>query len=199
MRLSIQHLVRLKDQGVEDWPLRFDALANSLIEQIDILSDAAGEFSSFSRFYSEDTSRFDLNALIREQMILFNTRDNINLTLESTDSEVFVVARKTQLTRVFVNLISNAVQAVEHKDTGNILITVERVGDNFIVKVEDDGLGVPETLTHRLFKPNFTTKNGGTGLGLAICRSIMEQSQGDIAYERSVKLGGACFIVNIPV
>lgn len=199
MRLSIQHLLRLKEQGVQDWPSRFDALANTLIEQIDILSDAAGEFSSFSRFYSEDISRFDLNDLIKEQMILFNTRDNITLKLESGEKDAFVVARKTQLTRVFVNLISNAVQAVEHKDAGNILITVKRESDNYVVKVEDDGSGVPETLTHRLFKPNFTTKNGGTGLGLAICRSIMEQSQGDIVYERSEKLGGASFIVYIPV
>jgi len=199
MRLSIQHLMRLKEQGVQDWPSRFDALANTLIEQIDILSDAAGEFSSFSRFYSEEITRFDLNDLIKEQLILFNTRDNVNLKLETGDRDAFVVARRTQLTRVFVNLISNAVQAVEHKEAGNILITVRRENENYIVKVEDDGAGVPETLTHRLFKPNFTTKNGGTGLGLAICRSIMEQSQGDIMYERSERLGGACFIVCIPV
>ncbi|PKO98665.1 MAG: hypothetical protein CVU13_09545 [Bacteroidetes bacterium HGW-Bacteroidetes-8] len=200
MRLSIQHLMRLKEQGVKDWPNRFDSLANSLIEQIDILSDAAGEFSSFSRFYSEELTRFDLNTLIREQLILFNTRDNIVLSLESSAKDAFVIARRTQLTRVFVNLFSNAVQAVEQQeDGGSIIITVERGVDYYEVKVEDDGPGVPESLTHRLFKPNFTTKSGGTGLGLAICRSIMEQSQGSIYYEKSQKLRGASFVVRIPV
>jgi len=53
-------------------------------------------------------------------------------------------------------------------------------------------------LTHRLFKPNFTTKSGGTGLGLAICRSIMEQSQGTVHYEKSQRLEGAAFVVRIP-
>jgi nitrogen fixation/metabolism regulation signal transduction histidine kinase len=200
MRLSIQHLMRLKEQGVKDWPNRFDSLANSLIEQIDILSDAAGEFSSFSRFYSEELTRFDLNTLIREQLILFNTRDNIVLSIESSAKDAFVIARRTQLTRVFVNLFSNAVQAVEQQeDGGSIIITVDRGADYYEVRVEDDGPGVPESLTHRLFKPNFTTKSGGTGLGLAICRSIMEQSQGSIYYEKSQKLRGASFVVRIPV
>jgi signal transduction histidine kinase len=190
--------MRLKEQGVKDWPKRFDALANSLIEQIDILSDAAGEFSSFSRFYSEDMIRFDLNSLIKEQIILFNTRDNIILTFESQMPDAFVSARKTQLTRVLVNLLSNAYQAVESMDNGNILVTLIKDDINYQIAVHDDGSGVPDSLTHRLFKPNFTTKSGGTGLGLAICRSIMEQSQGTINYTTSERLGGACFTVYIP-
>ncbi len=198
MRLSIQHMMRLKEQGVKDWPKRFDALANSLIEQIDILSDAAGEFSSFSRFYSEELASFDLNSLVKEQIILFNTRDNIVLTFESNVSQAPVSARKTQLTRVFVNLISNAFQSVEPKESGRIDVVLNRGDKYYEVAVHDDGEGVPESLTHRLFKPNFTTKSGGTGLGLAICRSIMEQSQGSISYRRSERLGGACFVVYIP-
>ena len=198
MRLSIQHMVRLKDRGVADWPKRFDALANSLIEQIDILSDAASEFSSFSRFYSEDLSNFDINRLIREQIVLFNTRDNISISFVSNARDAFILARKTQLTRVFVNLFSNAVQAVENDDCGKIRVTLDKCEKFYCVKVEDSGAGVPSSLTHRLFKPNFTTKSGGTGLGLAICRSIMEQSQGEIHYEVSKDLGGASFIVNIP-
>jgi len=199
MRLSIQHLMRMKEHGVEDWPKRFDALANSLIEQIDILSEAAGEFSSFSRFYSEELTRVNLHTLIREQLILFNTRDNIVLSFESEFKEAFVMARKTQLTRVLVNLFSNAVQAVEQMERGTIIITLGKDSESYIIRVEDSGQGVAESLTHRLFKPNFTTKSGGTGLGLAICRSIMEQSQGSIHYERSVRLGGAAFIVKVPV
>jgi nitrogen fixation/metabolism regulation signal transduction histidine kinase len=198
MRLSIQHMMRLKEQDVPDWAKRFDALAKSLIEQIDILSEAAGEFSSFSRFYSEDQSRFDLNTLIREQIILFNTRDNISLSFESKAKDAFVLARKTQLTRMFVNLISNAVQAVENQNEGRIVVSLVWDEPYYKICVEDSGSGVPDSLTHRLFKPNFTTKSGGTGLGLAICRSIMEQSQGTVHYERSERLGGASFVVRIP-
>jgi signal transduction histidine kinase len=199
MRLSIQHLVRLKEQGMEDWPRRFDLLANSLIEQIDILSDAASEFSSFSRFYSEELRDVELNSLIKEQIVLFSNRDNISVSFSSNCKEAIVFARRTQLTRVLVNLLSNAVQSLEKKEKGKISVTLRLSRSYYEVSVEDDGAGVPENLSNRLFKPNFTTKSGGTGLGLAICRSIIEQSQGEIFYSLSQKLGGANFTFRLPV
>lgn len=197
MRLSIQHLMRLKQQNVEGWQEKFDGLAHSLMEQIDILSDAAGEFSSFSRFFSEELSNTELNRLIREQIILFNTNDNISIRFKSDDYEANIFARKTQITRVLVNLMSNAVQSVESQTSGEILVSLRKDEKYYIISIEDDGPGVPDNLTHRLFKPNFTTKSSGTGLGLAICRSIMEQSQGSIDYSRSETLGGANFTVKI--
>jgi signal transduction histidine kinase len=92
-----------------------------------------------------------------------------------------------------VNLISNAVQAVEHQSEAKILVTLSGDNDYITLSIEDSGPGVPEEYVNKLFKPNFTTKSGGTGLGLYICRSIIEQSQGTISYRRSEKLGGACF------
>lgn len=199
MRLSIQHLVRMKSQGVPDWPNKFDALANSLIEQIDILSETAGEFSSYSRFYSEELRPVELNTLIREQILLFNTRDNIQIKFDSDQERAEIIARKTQLTRVLVNLLSNAIQAMTHLESGKICVSLRKENDFYEISVEDSGPGVPDNLTHRLFKPNFTTKSGGTGLGLAICRSIIEQSQGEISYSKSELLGGARFNMKLPI
>ena len=108
------------------------------------------------------------------------------------------MARKTQLTRVLVNLLSNAVQAVENLERGKIIVSLDWEDPCYRVSVEDNGEGVAESLTHRLFKPNFTTKSGGTGLGLAICHSIMEQSQGSIHYESSDRISGASFVIKIP-
>jgi len=198
MRLSIQHLMRLKNQNIPDWPNRFEALANSLIEQIDILSETAGEFSSYSRFYSEELKKVDLNALIKEQILLFNTSDKIIITYNTDENEAIITARKAQLTRVLVNLLSNAVQAMSHQDYGNVIVSLAGLEGYYEISVEDSGPGVPSNLTNRLFKPNFTTKSGGTGLGLAICRSIIEQSQGEIAYATSGTLGGAKFVIKLP-
>lgn len=60
MKISIQHLVHIKKQGNPDWKDRFDALASMLIEQIDILSNTASEFSSFAKFYNEEVTQVDL-------------------------------------------------------------------------------------------------------------------------------------------
>lgn len=197
MRLSIQHLRRMKQQEVPNWEQRFDAVSTSLLEQIDILSDTAAEFSNFAKFYNEENSILDLNSLIKDQITLFNNRDNIAISF-TTDFEVaYVYARKSQLTRVFVNLISNAVQAVEAQRDAEIRICVQGEDDCFRVDVADNGPGVKPEDRHRLFKPNFTTKSGGTGLGLAICKNIIDQSNGEIRYEAS-ETGGADFIIRLP-
>ncbi|MCL2726803.1 MAG: HAMP domain-containing histidine kinase [Bacteroidales bacterium] len=198
MRLSLQHLMRLKRENVPDWPERFDGLAHTLIEQIDILSDAASELSSFSRFYSEESTPVELNHLIREQCTLFSTGEAVHLYFLSEVDPATVLGRKQQLSRVLVNLISNSRQALEGIQNGQIRLRLTQQGDWFALHIEDNGPGVPEKLRNRLFTPNFTTKSGGTGLGLAICRSIIEQSQGTISYTTS-EWGGASFTIKLPV
>ena len=112
-------------------------------------------------------------------------------------------ARRSQLARVLVNLITNAIQAIDNSGTadGRIRISLSPAeaegGDCWRIDVEDNGPGVSEEDLPKLFTPNFTTKKTGTGLGLAICRSIIEQSQGTITYTRS-SLGGARFTIELP-
>lgn len=197
MRLSIQHLMRLKQENSPKWITRFDKVSASLLEQIDILSEAASEFSNFSRFYMEDPTRVEWNALIKEQLVLFNTSDHIKLHFQSDVNPAIVLGRRTQLVRLLVNLLSNAIQAVEELSIGVITLTLTQEGDFYLLQVADNGPGVAPENRDKLFKPNFTTKSSGTGLGLAICRGILEQSQGEIFYTSS-EWGGACFNVRIP-
>lgn len=196
MRLSIQHLIRLKQRGIEGWEEKFEDVANSILEQIDILSNTASEFSSFAKFYYEDNAQINLYQLISEQMVLFDTRENIRIAFDYCSNDCMVYARKGQIIRVLVNLVSNAVQALEESG-GYIRIALGQEGDSYIVSIDDNGSGVKEEDEVKLFKPNFTTKSSGTGLGLAICRNIIEQSGGKISYKRS-SLGGACFSFTLP-
>ena len=123
----------------------------------------------------------------------------------------FVMAPKPQLIRVFVNLITNAVQAVEihQKEAaergeayteGKVVISLRNsMRDGYYdIVFDDNGPGVSEENLDKLFTPNFTTKSSGTGLGLAICRNIIEKCEGEISYRKSFALGGASFIVTIP-
>ena len=198
MRLSIQHLVRLKQRNVPGWEEKFEEVAGSILEQIDILSETASEFSSFAKFYYEESTPLNLYNLIAEQKILFDTHENVKILFNYCSEEAYVYARKGQIIRVLVNLISNAVQAVESVGRGYIRISLLQEGSYYIVSIEDNGPGVKEENEHKLFTPNFTTKSSGTGLGLAICRNIIEQSGGTIHYSRS-DLGGANFSFRLPV
>ena len=122
-----------------------------------------------------------------------------------------VMAPKPQLIRVFVNLMTNAIQAVEimQKEAlengetphdGKVLICLRHStrDGHYDIAFDDNGPGVKGENLSKLFTPNFTTKSGGTGLGLAICRNIIEKCNGEISYQKSFALGGASFIVSIP-
>jgi signal transduction histidine kinase len=109
---------------------------------------------------------------------------------------------KPQLTRVFVNLINNSVQAMTERgdSDGTVRISLRNsITEGFYdIVFEDSGPGVADENIDKLFTPNFTTKNGGSGLGLAISRSVLERCGASISYSRSFALGGACFTILYP-
>ncbi len=210
IKLEIQRLIRLKQNGNPAWEEKFDKVSAVVLEHIDILTETANEFSTFAKLYTEDPVLMDLDKTLKDQLMIFDNRENIRLQYIGMP-EAFVMAPKPQLIRVFVNLITNAIQAVEiqRKEAhergeepvqGRVLICLRNSTREgcYDVVFDDNGPGVSEENQHKLFTPNFTTKTGGTGLGLAICRNIIEKCEGEIRYQRSFALGGASFIVTLP-
>ena len=210
IKLELQRLIRLKQKGNPAWEEKFDKVSDVVLEHIDILTDTANEFSTFAKLYSEEPVLLDLDRILKDQLLIFDNKDNVTISYLGME-EAFVVAPKPQLIRVFVNLITNAIQAVEmhqreieaeggEPPEGKVVIYLRNsTRDGFYdVVVDDNGSGVKEENVGRLFTPNFTTKSAGTGLGLAICRNIMEKCGGEISYKRSFALGGASFTVTIP-
>lgn len=219
MRLNIQHLLRMKQNGVPDLDGKLEKICNSLLEQIDVLADTATEFSSFARFNMEESEDIDLDAALREQMVLFGGYEGIDIEYrragEMVGETYHIYAPKSQMIRVFVNLMTNAVQALEPYQPktgrrGKIYVTLTkftagkdsgwgRPGTRYVrVDVEDNGPGVSPENMKKLFTPRFTTKSSGSGLGLAICKSVVEQVGGTIEYHASEELGGADFRVSVP-
>ena len=201
IKLQIQRIIRLKEKNDPQWEEKFSSIVPVIMESIDSLTDTANEFSTFAKLYSEVPVEIDLDDLVGQQVELFSGRSDISLQYFGLKGAV-TEGPKPQLTRVVVNLLTNAMQAVEgsrEADGGRVNISVRnstREGFYDIV-VEDNGPGVSEENRSRLFTPNFTTKSGGTGLGLAICKNILDRCGGEIFYSRSFTLGGACFTVRL--
>lgn len=197
MKLQIQRVQRLRQNGDPKWEGRFDEMSKVLLDHIDVLADTANEFSTFAKLYSEAPVDIELDALLKEEMALFSEASGLEyIGLEN----VHVSGPKPQLTRVIVNLLGNAVQAVEEVEKPRIVVSLRNgVKDGFYeIVVEDNGPGVGEENIERLFTPNFTTKSSGSGLGLAISRSILERCGASISYSKSILLGGACFTILYP-
>ena len=203
MKLQLQRIIRLKENGSEGWQEKFDEVSKVILEHIDILKDTADEFSTFAKLYSEEYSAIDLDGLLQKEISMFDGREGIDFEYIGLENAC-INGPKPQLTRVFVNLINNAVQAVEMRENssgdGRILVSLRHSSRDgyYDIVFEDNGPGVSDENIERLFTPNFTTKNSGTGLGLAISRNVLERCGAEISYSRSFSLGGACFTVRYP-
>ena len=210
IKLEIQRLIRLKQNNNPKWDEKFDQVAAVILEHIQILSDTANDFSTFAKLYTEEPVLVDLDKTLQEQLMIFDNKENIKFTYIGMEG-AYVMAPKPQFIRVLVNMITNAIQAIEIAQgemvengeepvAGHIIICLRNSSRDgyYDITIEDNGPGVKGENLDKLFTPNFTTKTGGTGLGLAICRNIIEKCEGEIRYQKSFALGGACFVITIP-
>lgn len=200
IKLQLQMLVRLKTNGNPAWQEKFDEVAQTVLYHVDLLSDSADQFSTFAKMYDQKAERMDLDALVRQEVDLFDSREDIKVDYYGLPGAM-VEAPRPQLTRVVVNLITNAIQAVDdNKADKRLLVSVRKASEDgfYEIVVEDNGPGVEEANQDKIFTPDFTTKTSGSGLGLAICKRIVEHCGGSISYSRSFALGGACFTVKYP-
>ena len=146
---------------------------------------------------------FDLNAAVREVGALLGTdaqRRKIALDIRPARAPITIVADRTQIQQVLINLILNAMDASadEPQDRRIVAVTVERTGDKVDIAVRDRGQGIAPEHLDKLFDSFFTTKPKGMGLGLSISRTIVEAHGGRIRAEGSRRVGAA-FHVELPV
>jgi len=157
----------------------------------------------FSRPASPQKKTLDLNVVIDRTLQLQDhslRRNNVEVEFQAVPDLPSIVGDANQLIQIFLNLISNAEQAIrEARPSGRIQIRLGRSGTRVTATVQDDGVGIPPEVLPKLFDPFFTTKRpgGGTGLGLSICMSIVREHGGSIEAS-SLPAGGAAFTVTLP-
>jgi PAS domain S-box-containing protein len=157
----------------------------------------------FSRPASPQKKPLDLNSLVERTIQLHEhslRRNNIAVDFYPQHGIPGVIGDGNQLIQVFLNLITNAEQAIrEVRDNGRIQIRIAQQGNRVSLTIQDDGPGIrPEALPH-IFDPFYTTKRpgGGTGLGLSICMSIVREHGGSMEAD-VLPAGGAAFTVFLP-
>jgi PAS domain S-box-containing protein len=158
----------------------------------------------FSRPASPQKKPVDLNSIIDRTVQLHEhslRRNNVEVDFRPQPDFPGVVADANQLIQVFLNLVTNAEQAIrEVRESGRIQIRLARAGARISVTFQDDGIGIRPESVPRLFDPFYTTKRpgGGTGLGLSICLSIVREHGGTIEAE-ALPAGGSAFKVYLPI
>jgi signal transduction histidine kinase len=199
MKLSIQYLQRAINNDAPNVKELSSSVANTLVEQIDHLSNIASDFSAFSRIDESNNEVLLLNEVLHSLKDLYQSHQNCSIHFNPPGHAFYVFADKTQMNRLFTNLLQNAIQAIPEGREGEVNISMEEVEQGWVVvSVSDNGDGIPPQIQSKIFVPNFTTKNSGTGLGLAMCKNIVEQAYGEISFETQLTVG-TTFYVKLPL
>ena len=195
-----EYLVRkLESQGAEQPDLeklrRIGASAQRILR-------FSRDLVQYARPSGKESEAVDLAAVVRQSVSICDhlvERGGIALGVEVDPDLPVIQAVAGQLEQVLINLITNAVHAVENG--GKVVVRARVEGENRVgIEVSDSGPGVPEADREKIFEAFYTTKldGKGTGLGLPIVRNIVEQHRGQISVGRS-DLGGAAFRVILPI
>lgn len=195
IQLAAERLKRRYLKTVEKDPDVFALCCDTIIRQVAALRGMVDEFSEFARLPSPAMQSVDLGTLCQEALFLQEmqhkgVRFELNLPEQGA---ALVDCDPGQTTRALNNVLINAVHAVEDKHPdggGEIVVSVARVADQVVARVEDNGDGFPEHLLENVMEPYVTTKQNGSGLGLAIVQRILEEHGGGLVV-RNRGAGGA--------
>ncbi len=193
----------LLEGGVENLAIR-DKYLERIDKSVERLLNIVQDLDMINQFESGiitlNKSRFDLNHLIRELIDILDLeaqKKNTKIVLQTTSSQIFVLADKQKISQVLLNLISNAIY-YSNRESATVTVKTKVQNQKILVEVEDNGMGIkPEMLT-RIFERFYRIESsrnrndGGSGLGLAIVKHILEAHQQNIAVE-SVYLEGTKF------
>jgi two-component system nitrogen regulation sensor histidine kinase NtrY len=178
-----------------------DESTRTIITQVDGLKYMVNEFSRFAKLPESKPVPASFNPVVEEVVTLYRTpHPDIEFDVKLAEDLPTVEIDVEQVKRALVNLMDNAVSALEEVDKPRIEVTTGHDPEREVIRltVADNGHGLTSSAREKLFEPYFSTKKSGTGLGLAIVKTIMEDHRG---YVRAVDNPprGTRFVLEFPL
>jgi len=186
--------IQEKAQAVDDLDL--------IAEETNRCKNIVSNLLNFARQGKLNLENLDISDLINEIIKSLKAKPEfkgISLSVENNTGDTVISGDADQLKQVFLNIITNACEALEDSEIKKVKVRLKRDNGNMIIEIEDTGCGIPEENFKNLYTPFFTTKKmgKGTGLGLAIVYGIIKMHKGDIRVKSSVGKGTA-FTIKLP-
>ncbi|GEO21967.1 hypothetical protein CQA01_25010 [Cyclobacterium qasimii] len=199
MKLTLQHLLRLQAANKLDTGQALVNPINSIIHQVDTLSDIASSFSTFAKMPLPKNQELELRNVVFETISIFYNREDADIELEDLTNEgtsTKIMGDPKLYSRVISNLVINGIQAAVEGKKSKVLVQLVFEGEAHIkLAIKDNGKGISEELKDKVFMPNFSTKTDGSGLGLAIAKRGVETAGGKIWFETSTESGTTFFLL----
>lgn len=173
--------------------------AKTIVEEANTIKSLVDEFSNFARMPNIQLQSSDLHEILEQTVTLFKGIFNkvvFDVSL-SPDVPSSVQIDPEQMKRAFINLLDNAVEAMDKKGKIKIKTSFDKANQRVRIEISDSGPGIPIKEKDKLFLPHFSTKKKGTGLGLAIVNQVISEHGGTIEAE-NLRPHGARFVIQIP-
>ncbi len=165
-------------------------------------TDIVTSLNQYSRTDDHDKEKCDIHQILDNCVVMLNhqIKRKIILKKEYTDEKHELRANEGKLHQVFINILQNAIHAIESEGEINIKTKVIKDEKKLIVKISDTGKGISQQNLEKIFDPFFTTKDvgKGTGLGMSISLQIINDHNGEIKYN-SVENKGTEVIISLPI
>ncbi|WP_114226379.1 MULTISPECIES: sensor histidine kinase [Sphingomonas] len=157
------------------------------------------ELRDFTRRKMPTPVHAELGSMLDGAMLLIGKRGRGRITVDAprTVRKRVLVGDRVRHEQVLINLLRNALDEVEGRESGAVTVTATERADTVEIRVADNGGGVDPAFETSLFEPFESGKPGGLGLGLAIARTIARETGGDLTLDSSAR-SGACFILTLP-
>lgn len=181
IQLSAEHLRRVhRDRGVPLGPV-LDGCVDTILAQVRLLRQIAGEFSSFASTPVARPVSTDVRELLEEVVRAYETglSGRVTFVVDVAADVPSLSVDRTLIGRAITNVVENALHAMP--SGGTVTLAATRAGDGATVTISDSGMGMDEEALGRIFEPYFSTKATGTGLGLTIAKRNIELHGGRIA------------------
>ncbi|MEA3286020.1 MAG: ATP-binding protein [Candidatus Marinimicrobia bacterium] len=201
MKLRLDHIAQLTSLDEVQKQVR------ELHRDIERLSAIVEKVRSYAQVMADkQTSSVDINDIVHSMLQILDydlSQANIVLELDLSDSLPFIVAHVPELEQVFLNLLTNAMQAFQvNQITGeqNISISTRNIEEKWVeIGIQDNAGGIPESISTKMFEPFFSTwdESRHAGTGLSVARSIVASLGGDLKYIATES--GSCFKMRIPI
>ena len=186
MRLTVQSFQKNYIYKDPENIKKINDLSNTLIQQIDTMSQVATAFSDFASLPKAKVEKCNLVEITKQAISLFK---EFNISFEYNSDEIIHQFDKNQWTRVITNLIKNSIQSIQENVKPKIKIEMNSNNKFTLIKIIDNGHGISKELGDKVFEPKFTTKTSGMGLGLGIVKNILDSNKGKISFKSNSKKG----------
>ncbi|PIQ20033.1 MAG: histidine kinase [Cytophagales bacterium CG18_big_fil_WC_8_21_14_2_50_42_9] len=198
MKLSLQYLQKAIAEKRDNMEALISKISQTLITQIEILSDIATSFSNFTALPDLKPEKLNISSVLKQSLDLHSNPAEVHITTDIQEGDFEVMADENILMRSFNNLIINAIQAIPSNRRPQIKVSLQAKYGHVLISFEDNGCGVPADIRHKIFVPNFSTKFTGSGIGLAVVKKGIESAGGRIWFETEENVG-TTFYIELPL